>query len=55
MTLLEMTVELVEADVDAEVYGLVEKGFTEDVVHYEGSKTEVLSFYLGMVGPGAEA
>jgi len=50
-----MDIELVETDVDVEIYGLVERGFTEDVIHYEGSKTEVLEFYLGMVGPMGDA
>ena len=53
--MLTMDIELVETDVDVEIYGLVERGFTEDVIHYEGSKTEVLEFYLGMVGPMGDA
>lgn len=52
---MEMTVELVEEDCGAEVYGIVERGFVGDVVHYEGSKVEVLCFYLGMVGQSGEA
>ena len=55
MNLLPMTIELLEADLGAEIYGLIERGFIENVVHYEGSKVEVLSFYLGMVGPIANA
>jgi hypothetical protein len=52
---LTMDIELIETDIDVETYGLVERGFTKDVIHYEGSKTEVLSFYLGMTGPMGEA
>ena len=50
-----ISVELVEADVDSEIYGIVEKGFIEDVIHYEGSKQEVLIFLVAMLGPTAEA
>ncbi len=50
-----MQVELIVNHEGLEVYGLVEYGMLEDKVLYEGSKTEVLSFYLGMVGPQADA
>ncbi len=50
-----MNIELIVDHEGLEIYGLVEHGSLEDRVLYEGSKTEVLSFYLGMVGPQAEA
>lgn len=50
-----MQVELIVDHEGLEVYGIVEHGALEDKVHYEGTKVEVLSFYLGVVGPVAKA
>ena len=50
-----MQIELIAEYEGLEVYGLVQHEFSGDIVHYEGSKVEVLCFYLGMVGPLANA
>lgn len=50
-----MQVELIADYEGVEIYGIVEYGFSGNTIHYEGSKVEVLCFYLGMVGPQAYA
>ncbi len=50
-----MQVELIVDHEGLQIYGIVEYGMTEDRVVYEGSKVEVLSFYVGIVGPQADA
>ena len=53
-----MEVELIFEDVGEEIYGLVDHddfSSEEPKVIFEGSKQDVLSFYIGMVGPLANA
>jgi hypothetical protein len=47
-----MQIRLVYSNVGHEIYGLVD---TLNVSHYEGSKIEVLSLYIGLVGKMAYA
>ena len=50
-----MTIELINSDCGFDIYGIVSRSELGEVVFFEGSKSEVLSFFVGMVGAIADA